>query len=68
MPIDAERGGLYAVWGLAVLGMAVANIPGFALVWPAADLPVVHGPFEGVASSLAWWLTQTFFTWKRRFP
>lgn len=61
--MDTERAGLYCVWGLAVLGLAVANIPGFALVWAAADIPAIQAPLTGWMSALAWWISQTFFSW-----
>ncbi|MHA6287092.1 DUF418 domain-containing protein [Maricaulis sp. CAU 1757] len=49
--------------GISIVGLVVANIPGFALVWPAADIPVIQSTFAAWPDQVAWWLTQTLFSW-----
>lgn len=47
--------------GVAVLGILMANVQMFAMVWVAADVPVAQMDFTSTGNRLVWWFTQTFF-------
>ena len=50
--------------GVAVLGILMANIQLFAMVWVAADAPLSHMDFTSAINQSVWIITQTLFSEK----
>jgi len=60
---DREGRGLHVLLGITLFGVLLANLPGQAGVWPAADLPLIGGRTLSFADALAWWTGQTLVSW-----
>ncbi|MEA1942633.1 MAG: DUF418 domain-containing protein [Pseudomonadota bacterium] len=60
---DREGRGLHVLLGVTLFGLLLANLPGQAGVWPAADLPLIGGRTLSFADTLVWWTGQTLVSW-----
>lgn len=60
---DREGHGLHVLLGVTLFGLLLANLPGQAGVWPAADLPRIGGRVLSSADMLVWWTGQTLVSW-----
>ena len=56
---DRDGRGLHVLLGLTLFGILLANLPGQADVWPAADLPAIGDRTPGALDALVWWSGQT---------
>ena len=60
-PIQPGRAGYESLLGFTVAGLVIGSIQSFALVWPAAGLPVIADDFAAPANRFAWWVLETGF-------
>lgn len=60
-PIEQGKAGFETLLGLSVAGLVIASVQSFAMVWPAAILPVVAEDFAHPANQIAWWIIETLF-------
>ena len=60
---DRDGRGLHVLLGLTLFGILLANLPGQADVWPAADLPAIGDRTPGALDALVWWSGQTLVSW-----
>lgn len=60
---DREGRGLHVLLGVTLFGVLLANLPGQAGVWPAADLPLMGGHSLSFADAVVWWTGQTLVSW-----